>query len=103
MRKLMFLAGVLAVATLLVACDNAADPTNVGSGNCFREYVQYGNGVLYFPCTESDFGTALSLYLKLHPNVSVVTMTGNGTSTWGYDRGYFVVFEVNKGRGETDE
>ena len=52
-----------------------------------------GGGVLYFDCRSMDFALALSTWKKLHPNKIITAMAGNGTGTYGYDRGYVVVTE----------
>lgn len=50
-------------------------------------------GVLYFDCVGKDFATALGKWQKLHPEKKILAMAGNGTGTYGYDKGYFVVTE----------
>lgn len=80
---------VVAAGVLLAACgDDAANMENVGQGGC--QPLNFDHGVYYFPCTGADFANALSKFKSDNPTLSVTGMTGNGTFTYGKDRGYFV-------------
>lgn len=81
---------VLACLSLLVAgCDSARNPKNVK--RVVTSEINYGNGVYYFPYTESDFGNALSSFIQEHPEYEVVSMASNGTTAYGVNQGYFVI------------
>lgn len=54
--------------------------------------VGYGNGVYYFACIQDRFANSLSAFLGENQNLKVDAISGNGTSTQGFDSGYFVVF-----------
>lgn len=80
----------LSAALLLTSCSNpqANDLANVDAVAC--AITDYGNGVLYFDCTEAAFGNGLSLYKGNNPNMRVDAISGDGTIGYGSDRGYFV-------------
>ncbi len=84
---------LLLACCALAACDNASNTDMVGA-NTGCTVVDYRNGVYYFDCVEDVFGNALSRFIHEHPELRVVTMSGNGTDIHGYDTGYFVVTEV---------
>jgi hypothetical protein len=86
---------ILGVAFSLVGCDSglpANDPSSVGAQVKERQtncpIVDYGNGVMYFDCTKADFGNALSRYLG--KDLEVTSITGDGTTGYGEDLGYWV-------------
>lgn len=54
--------------------------------------IEYGNGVYYFNCTERQFAVSLADFLS-DTTKSVQTMTGDGSSGYGSDAGYFVVIK----------
>lgn len=81
----------LFLALLLVGCDPASNPANVGEGTCAP--VDYHNGVLYFPCATAAFANSLSHYRETHPDAEVISIAGNGNGSYGHDQGYFVVIK----------
>lgn len=52
--------------------------------------LYYGNGVYYFYSTNKEFGVALSSFLS-DSSKQVLSVTGDGTDSYGEDRGYWVV------------
>jgi len=101
--NLVFLA---VISTLLIGfviacgCDSTANTFSNKASNPVGltgmvAPVDYGNGVLYFPCNQAIFANSLSVYLKTHPEKHTVAMAGDGTDTnfYGADRGYFVIVE----------
>jgi len=52
--------------------------------------IDYGNGVLYFPCTNAVFGNSLSAYLDSHI-ARVQAVSNDGTWGSGATGGYWVV------------
>ena len=91
-RCKLFYIGFLLIAALLMmtGCEEEepANSTNVGGVGCTP--VDYNNGVYYFPCRKAEFANGVSKFLADNPNAIVTATTGNGTSTHGYDDGYFV-------------
>ncbi len=54
--------------------------------------VDYGNGVLFFPYSNQEFGRRLSNYLAAHPNLSVVSVSDVPvSSSYNGSAGYFVI------------
>lgn len=84
---LIVLAGVF-----LVSCDPASNPENVRPTTSSGDITDYGNGVYYFDYTNNAFGNKLSAYLEAHPDLELVEIAPNGTSGYGADDGYFVIF-----------
>ena len=92
-----FLLLIVPTLFLLAACDQAADPKNVvGYDNTVQGnmFVDYGNGVFYFPYTEADFGNKLAQFRKQHSEWHIVAVTGNGTGYNGVDQGYWVICDA---------
>ncbi|OGL97115.1 hypothetical protein A2318_00720 [Candidatus Uhrbacteria bacterium RIFOXYB2_FULL_45_11] len=84
----------IVAALLLSACGRANVQDNVGKAAACS-VLDYQNGVYYFDCTEANFGNALSQFIASHPNLSLVTLTGNGTGGhYGTVDGYFAVFQI---------
>lgn len=54
--------------------------------------VDYKNGVYYFDYTEANFANALSKFISEHPELELISFTGDGNASYGRDDGYFVVF-----------
>lgn len=96
MRKflLVIIIGIV-IASGMTGCtklpDYANDPENVGISKRVN-VVDYGNGVYYFPYDEANFANALSVFIRDHQNLKLVSFSGNGNGTYGVDKGYFVVF-----------
>lgn len=78
---------ILALTVALGSCTGAASD---GDGVVTLP-TSYENGVYYFDCTQANFGRSLAAFIAAHPELEVTAMTGNGTGTYGYDEGYFVV------------
>ena len=85
----------MAIFVLLLVCCGVvnAQPEN---------FVDYGNGVLYFinahvwsggAQNPTDFGLALSQYLANHPDKHVVSMVEDGSTVYGATSGFYVVVE----------
>lgn len=92
MRRICILIGVL-LCIGLTACDSAKEGPASEYAGIKCDPVDYKNGVLYFPCIEATFASALSRYKSEHSELRVTAMAGNGTDSNGYDRGYFVSTE----------
>lgn len=75
------------------ACSSARKQSAVGNTSIVVP-VNYGNGVYYFPVTEAAFGNSLSEFIAQHQTLEVMAMTGDGTKSYGWDKGYFVVFKT---------
>lgn len=57
------------------------------------EYVDYGQGVLFFPYTRESFGRALAEFLKRNDSYRVVSFAPDDTDAYGTTRGYFVIVD----------
>lgn len=57
------------------------------------EPQDFKNGVYYFPATKQAFAGSLSNFLQKHPELLLISMTGNGDNTHGHDKGYFCYFK----------
>jgi len=90
-KKYFGFLSLLVAVSLLVACNSAADQSNVGGSTCAT--VDYGNGVFYFSCSEASFGNALSKFKEGNPSLRVTAIAGDGTAVQGKDRGYFISVE----------
>lgn len=53
----------------------------------------YGNGVYHFMYTDELFPKALSAFIAAHPELEVLAISGNASSLYGHNSGYFVVFK----------
>jgi hypothetical protein len=58
--------------------------------------VDYGYGVYYFDYTQARFANALAAFIKEHPELELVAMTGEAHGAYGHDNGYFVVFREER-------
>lgn len=67
--------------------------TNEYTASADPEYVDYGQGVLYFPYTHNSLGRALSEFLKKNDSYRVVSLAPDDTGAYGTTIGYFVVVE----------
>jgi hypothetical protein len=84
---------LLILLTVIAAgCTTSSDKNKVGN-TVIVNPIEYGNGVLFFSCTEARFANSLSSYLELHPDMRVDAIAGDGTGIHGLDQGYFVVVE----------
>ena len=90
MSRFIRLSVVLCVFSVL-ACNSAGDPDNVGTSDVCLP-VDYKQNVFYFPCVEEEFGNSLSQFIGNHEELSLITMTADGTAVEGFTAGYFVVF-----------
>lgn len=52
--------------------------------------VNYGNGVYYFSVIRKQFGISLSAFLA-DTSKQLISVTGDGTDSYGFDQGYWVV------------
>ncbi len=82
---------LIAVIIFLASCGTAGNPGKVNNTQIVNP-VDYGHGVYYFPTTEAGFGNSLSKFIAGHPTLEIKAMASDGTSGYGMDRGYFVVF-----------
>lgn len=83
---------IIGLVVIICGCTTASDRNEVGNTEIINP-IDYGNGVLYFPCVESKFANSLSDYLLANPSLRVDAISGDGTGGYGYDLGYFVVIE----------
>ncbi|KKU50119.1 MAG: hypothetical protein UY47_C0004G0022 [Parcubacteria group bacterium GW2011_GWB1_49_7] len=92
---MMRLICVLFLAAILAACDLAANPKNIknvaAAEQESKDFLNYGNGVYYFPLTGANFGNALSKFLATHQCPANFSVAGSGTGGYGRDEGYWVV------------
>lgn len=90
MRVVLFL-----LCVVLIGCSKAAEvPKNIQNAGVERQsttFLDYGNGLYYFPMVHAPFGNALSSFLASHPCPNNFSFTGNGTGVYGFDTGYWVV------------
>jgi len=83
----------------------ASDPSNVRPGAAYGTdgaTVDYGNGVWYFDAVRANFGNKLAAFVAVHPELELVTMTGDATGTNGFDLGYFVIFRKKAPCGQAE-
>lgn len=93
MKKLL----LIVLLIFIPACRSANDVSRVRQVNPAElPVIDYGNGVYYFPATEANFANNLSAFLYNHPELELVSVTGDGTDVHGRDAGYFVVFRKKK-------
>ena len=97
MKKLIFLSCLIALA--FVSCSTPTKEVIDENGNVHTvlstdaDITNYGNGVYYFNYTSRTFAEALSAFVAEHPELELVSFSGNGSSVYGVDQGYFVVFK----------
>ena len=84
---------VLFMTVLLLACgcEKRASDLNAIAVETVVAPIDYGNGVYYIPATEAQFGKSLSHFIGTNTNKEIVSIAGDGSGGYGYDRGYFVV------------
>ncbi len=58
--------------------------------------IDYGHGIYYFNCTERMFATSLSAFLGNDSTIQILSITGDGTTDDGEDKGYFVIIRKLK-------
>lgn len=92
--SIIIVAVIIAVIIIVAvyAIGNSGNTGYVGKTS-IEQPVNYGNGVYYFPVINAEFANSLSAFLKEHGNVTIVTIAGDGTGAYGYDKGYFVVIK----------
>lgn len=56
--------------------------------------TDYGNNVYHFPFCK--FGESLSSFLQTHPELEVITISGDSGGMRGSNTGYFVIFREKK-------
>lgn len=59
----------------------------------------FGNGIYFFPLIQHGFAKSLSMFLKAHPELRVITIAEDSISA---RKGYFVVFEPKTSNGQTE-
>ncbi|OGL61692.1 hypothetical protein A3C09_01095 [Candidatus Uhrbacteria bacterium RIFCSPHIGHO2_02_FULL_47_44] len=84
---------LVAIPLVLMACNEASDPENVGKATGCA-ILDYQNGVQYFSCTEAHFANALSQFLAQHSDLELAAMAPDDTAGRGRSTGYFVVFRT---------
>ena len=80
-------------ATMGVSCSPNAAKNGTANVVSSTVPIDYGNDVYYFPVTEKEYAVSLSSFLGNHPELELLSMTGNGNSSYGRDAGYFTVFK----------
>lgn len=91
MNRLSIACTLFVCALSVFACAGSASDSGDVKKNSSAKYIDYGNGVFYFPCTGDDFGNALSKFITGHPKCTVSSMASDGAHISGIDAGYFVV------------
>jgi hypothetical protein len=82
------------VLLLALACSDPqpAEQVSVTNGVSSATVTDYGNGVYYIRARgQMEFGNALSAFIKNHPILRVMAVTGNGSGVHGTNTGYFIV------------
>lgn len=89
LKRHLAIFSVLATASCLLfwGCDKEYIPS------VNPEYVDYGQGVLFFPYTRESFGRALAEFLKRNDSYRVVSLAPDDTDAYGTTRGYFVIVD----------
>ncbi|MFA6228070.1 MAG: hypothetical protein WC668_02685 [Patescibacteria group bacterium] len=108
MRKIMATVAILVLIIITSGCGNdPADPANVKSvptANMempadslavpnFPDIIDYGNGVYYFSHNRANFGNTLSMFIKTHPELELVSVAADNSGIYGATIGYFVVLK----------
>lgn len=88
--------GIVVVIVLIIVIggnvyNSVANPDKVSQTTESNKIVDYDNGVYYFPYARAEYAKALSNFIGDHPDLRLVSQTGDPIS--GQDQGYFVVFE----------
>ena len=96
MKRILFF-GLLALASC-----SSPSPVKEAVGEDGKVHVllspdadiqDYGNGVYHFMYTGELFPEALSAFIAAHPELEVLAISGNSSSLYGHNSGYFVVFK----------
>lgn len=86
----------LFLTAALCGCGGTADkPENVKS-TVTCSPIDYGNGVIYFPCNGAEFGNTLSTWRLSHPGAEIVGLVSDNTGIYGETRGYFMVVKTTR-------
>ena len=78
---------------VVIGCNSASDPSNIrnNASQNSSTFLNYGNGLYYFPTTTASFANDLSQFLANQSCLTNLTITGDGSGAYGKDIGYFVV------------
>ncbi len=104
MRKLALILAILACAFVifsLAGCDaGASNPSPT-----ITTPTSYGTNVYYFSIPRDsrgyryeNFGPSLARFLEQHPNLEVAAMASDDSKSFGYTKGYWVVFREKENR-----
>lgn len=81
-----------AIFMMAVGCQKPEKgPVRVQGGTGTYEYLDYGNGVLYFRGDGAKFGRAFSAWRAEHPKWIIIAIAPDNQGTYGSNNGYYVI------------
>lgn len=93
--KAIISAFLTAVVIVVMACNYAPEPAKRVQGGTTvtstYEYLDYGNGVLYFPSSGAEFGKQFAAWRSEHPKWIIIAVTADDNGAYGVTSGYFVI------------